>query len=89
MLLFSIIFNACSDNLCYEDITKKIERAKRPKTIDNQPYNNPAKSKHTCHLLKEWLNRKSMGHFIKKHISLEAGINSINDNVFNNDTFIP
>jgi len=89
MILFSIIFNACSNDFCYEDSTKKIESDQGSKIPDNQLNNSPQKSMNTCHLLKEWLNRKSMGHFIKKHISLETGINGINDNVLNNDTFIP
>jgi hypothetical protein len=89
MILFSIIFNACSDDLCLEDSTKKFTKADQVKTIDNQSIKDHGKSVHKWHLLNDWLNRKSMGHFIKKHISLEAGINGINDNVLNNDTFIP
>lgn len=89
ILLFSFIFNACGESLCDEPNSEKINKAESPKTIDYQPIKKHAITESKCHLLNEWINRKSMGHFLKNHISLESGISSINENTLFNDTFIP
>lgn len=89
MLLFSLLFNACGDSLCYEPVTEEIDKAKISKMIDYQLNKKHALAESKCHLMDEWLNRKSMSHFIKNHISLESGISSINKKTLLNDTFIP
>jgi hypothetical protein len=89
ILLFSLIFNACGESLCYEPGSEETSKAKNPKTVDYQPNKKHAIKESKCHLLNEWINRKSMGHFLKNHISLESGISSINEKTLFNDTFIP
>lgn len=44
---------------------------------------------HDCHIIKEWLDRKSVGHFIRKHISAIQGIDKIIEKTHLNDTFTP
>ncbi|MDP2413734.1 hypothetical protein [Daejeonella sp.] len=89
ILLFSLIFNACCESLCDEPGSEEINKAENPKMIDHQPNKKHAITESKCHLLNEWLNRKSMGHFLKNHISLESGISCINEKTLFNDTFIP
>ena len=89
ILLFSLIFNACGESLCDEPDSEKIEKAENRKMIDYQLNKKHAITESKCHLLNEWLNRKSIGHFLKNHFSLESGISSINDKTLFNDTFIP
>lgn len=87
ILLFSMIFNACGESLC--DEPEEIDQAEIQKMTVEQPNKKHAITESKCHLLNEWLNRKSIGHFFKNHISLESGINSINEKTLFNDTFIP
>lgn len=89
ILLISIIFNACDESLCDEPYSEEINKAKNHKVADYQPNKKHAITESKCQLLDEWINRKSMGHFLKNHISLESGISSINEKTVFNDTFIP
>lgn len=89
LLLFSLIFNACCESLCDETGSEEISKAKNSKKADYQPNKKHALAESKCNLLDEWINRKSMGHFLKNHISLESGISSINEKTLFNDTFIP
>lgn len=89
ILLFSLIFNACGESLCYEPGTDGIDQAEILKMNEGQPDKKHAVTESKCHLLNEWLNRKSIGNFLKNHISLESGISSINEKTLFNDTFIP
>lgn len=89
ILLFSLIFNACGENLCDEPGSEEIYKAENPGIIDHQPNKKHEITENKCNLLNEWINRKSMSHFLKNHISLESGISSINEKTLFNDTFIP
>ncbi len=89
ILLFSLIFNACGESLCDEPGSEEIDKAKNSKAADYHPNKKHAITESKCHLLDEWINRKSMGHFLKNHISIESGISSINEKTLFNDTFIP
>ena len=73
----------------YEPGLEEISKAENPKMIQHQPIKKHAITESKCHLLNEWLNRKSMSNFLKNHISLETGITSINEKTLFNDTFIP
>lgn len=44
---------------------------------------------HDCHIIKEWLDRKSVGHFIRKHISAIQGMDKTIEKTHLNDTFTP
>ncbi|MCF8452521.1 MAG: hypothetical protein K9G42_04915 [Pedobacter sp.] len=89
ILLFSLIFNACCEILCDEQGSEEIDKAKNSKMTKHQSNKKHAMTEIKCHLLDEWINRKSMGHFLKNHISLGSGITSINEKTLFNDTFIP
>jgi hypothetical protein len=89
ILLFSLIFNACGESLCDGSSSEEISKAKISKTPDYQPKKKHALTESKCNLLDEWINRKSMSHFLKNHISLESGISSINEKTLFNNTFIP
>jgi hypothetical protein len=89
ILLFSLIFNACGESLCDESGSEEISKAENFKTADYQPNKKHALTESKCNLLDEWINRKSIGHFLKNHISLESGISSINEKTLFYDTFIP
>ena len=89
ILLVSLIFNACGENLCDEPGSEEIYKAENLKTIDYQPNKKHAITENKCHLLHEWLNRKSFVHFLKSHIALESGASVIDKKTQFNDTFIP
>lgn len=89
MLLFSLLFNACGQNLCNEPNKEKIEKAGTLSMIDHQAYNNFAIIESNRLLINEWLNRKSLGHFLKNQIAFESGNSNLNEKAHFNNTFIP
>lgn len=44
---------------------------------------------HDCHIIQEWLDRRSVGHFIKKHFTTVRFIERIIEKTHLNDTFTP
>lgn len=44
---------------------------------------------HDCHIIEEWLDRRSIGHFIKKHFTTVRLFERIIEKTHFNDTFTP
>jgi len=89
MLIASLFFNACGENLCYESNIEEINIEGSSLVNEHQPATSNSITKHKCHIINQWLNRKSIGHFLKSYISLESEMSSINKRTHINDTFIP
>jgi|GEM_PF-2732886 len=89
MLIFSLFFNSCGESLCTESGTEEMGIGEISKMTKYSSSSRHVITENNCHLINEWLNRKSISHFIKKHISLDSGISSINEKTLNNNTFIP
>lgn len=89
ILLFSLIVNLCGENLSRESGKEKKDQAAILSKIDDQINKKHAITENKCHLLHEWLNRKSFVHFLKSHIALESGASVIDKKTQFNDTFIP
>jgi len=89
MLIFSLIFKVCGESLSSVSGKGGTVKEEINLIIYNQPDNRHAILESECHIMNEWLNRKSMGNFIKTHIALESGISSFEKKTHFNDTFIP
>ena len=89
LLLFSLIFNACGESLCYESSRVEMDQENITIMADSQLNSDHPIKGNKCNIINEWLNRKSMGQFIKNHISLEAEISSITEYTLFYDKFIP
>jgi len=88
MLIIGLLFNVCGENLCSESCKGESDKDEISLIIDYQTDSRHSISESKCHFINEWLNRKSMGHFLKNHIPLASGMNSFNEKTHFNDTFI-
>lgn len=88
ILLFSMILNSCGESLCYESSRVEIDQEEITIMVHSEENIEHPLKENKCNIIKEWLNRKSMGQFIKNHISLEAEIISITEKTLFYDKFI-
>lgn len=84
-----MILNSCAESLCYESSRVEIDQEEVSIMLDSQQINEHSNRENKCNIIKEWLNRKSMGQFLKNHISIESEINSITKKTLFYDTFMP
>lgn len=89
MLIFGLLFNACGESLCTESCTCESDKEEIFLIIDNQQDTRHSITDSKCQIINEWLNQKSIGHFLSNHISLESGISSFDKKTHFNHTFIP
>ena len=89
ILVLGLTFNACEHNAC--DYTCSMEHLDIKKDLNNI---RPEKVSHSfinndCDIMNEWLNRKSLGSFMKNHTSFETRVEQLVDKTYIKDKFIP
>lgn len=89
VLIWGLIFNACEQNTCNHSLNSEYLEIKDDFILKNSEKGAHFFTESNCHIINEWLNRKSMGDFFKNHIAIESTIVQLMDKTHINDTFIP
>lgn len=89
ILIFSVLFTSCYNNSWTESYPKANHKTDAITLNESLGDTRHFITDHDCHIIKEWLDRKSFVHFIKKHIAAIRTIDNVIEKIHLNDTFIP